>query len=188
MCYTCYTDGKKDGNMKHQFLECGKIINTHGFRGAVKLESWCDTPGVLAGLPRYYLQTAGGMQPLTVAHASVFREFVIAELEGVADEDAANRLRGKTVYAARDDLPLPSGGYFLVDVVGLPVRHADTGESLGTVVRVDTRGKNNLFVLETPNGEALLPDVPQFVIRVDVEGAVWVRPIPGLLDGGAENV
>ncbi len=174
--------------MKHRFLECGKIINTHGFRGAVKLESWCDTPGVLAGLPRWYLQTAGEMKPLTVRHASVFREFVIAELEGVTDEEAANRLRGRTVYAAREDLPLPQGGYFLVDVIDLPVRHADTGDLIGTVVRVDTRGRNNLFVIRTPAGEELLPDVPQFVIRVDVDDAVWVRPIPGLLDGGAENV
>ena len=174
--------------MKHRFLECGKIINTHGFRGAVKLESWCDTPEVLAGLSCYYLQGAGEMLPLRVRHASVFREFVIAELEGVADEEAANRLRGKIVYAAREDLPLPEGGYFLADVIGLPVKHADTGDLLGKVIRVDTRGKNNLFVIETPQGEALLPDVPQFVIRVDAEDAVLVRPIPGLLDGGAENV
>ena len=174
--------------MKHRFLECGRIINTHGFRGAVKLESWCDTPEVLAGLPCYYLQTADKMLPLKVRHASVFREFVIAELEGVEDEDAANRLRGKIVSAAREDLPLPEGGYFLADVIDLPVRHADTGELLGKVTRVDTRGKNNLFVVETPGGEALLPDVPQFVIRVDAEDAVYVRPIPGLLDGGAENV
>ena len=174
--------------MKHRFLECGKIINTHGFRGAVKLESWCDTPEVLAKLPCYYLQAADGTLPLRVRRASVFKEFVIAELEGVADEDAANRLRGKTVYAAREDLPLPAGGYFLVDAIGLPVKHADTGETFGKVIRVDTRGKNDLFVIETPGGEALLPDVPQFVIRVDVEDAIYVRPIPGLLDGGAENV
>lgn len=174
--------------MKHRFLECGRVINTHGFRGAVKLESWCDTPEVLAGLACYYLQTAGGMLALAVRHASVFREFVIAELEGIDGEDAANRLRGKIVYAARDDLPLPEGGYFLADVIGLPVKHADTGESFGKVIRVDTRGKTNLFVIETPAGEALLPDVPQFVIRVDAEDAIFVRPIPGLLDGGAENV
>ena len=30
--------------------KCGKIINTHGFRGTVKLESWCDAPQILASL------------------------------------------------------------------------------------------------------------------------------------------
>ena len=37
---------------KSQFLECGKIINTHGVRGGIKLESWCDTPADLASLGR----------------------------------------------------------------------------------------------------------------------------------------
>ena len=37
---------------KKRFLECAQIINTHGVRGDVKLESLCDTPAVLAGLKR----------------------------------------------------------------------------------------------------------------------------------------
>ena len=35
---------------KIQYLECGKIVNTHGVRGAVKLEAWCDYPETLADL------------------------------------------------------------------------------------------------------------------------------------------
>ena len=73
-------------------------------------------------------------------------------------------------------------------MIDLPVRDADTGETLGTVTSVDTRGRTNLFTVHTPQGDALLPEVPQFVIRVDVTDAMYVRPIPGLLDGGAENV
>ena len=38
--------------MKKEYLECGKIINTHGVAGGVKLESWCDSPDVLADLER----------------------------------------------------------------------------------------------------------------------------------------
>ena len=39
------------------FPECGKIVNTHGVMGAVKIESWCNTPAVLAKLKRVYLAT-----------------------------------------------------------------------------------------------------------------------------------
>jgi ATP-dependent Clp protease ATP-binding subunit ClpA len=37
-----------------QYLECGKIVNTHGIRGGVKLESWCDTPDDLAALKKVF--------------------------------------------------------------------------------------------------------------------------------------
>ena len=51
----------------------------------------------------------GSYVPKKVLRASVFKQFVIAQLEGVDDEDAANRLRGRVVYAAREDLPLEEG-------------------------------------------------------------------------------
>ena len=174
--------------MKQPYLECGKIINIHGFRGAVKLESRCDSPEVLAGLSQLWFCENGNYIPKRVLHASVFKQFVIAQLEGINDEEAANRQRGKVVYAAREDIPLPEGGCFIADLIGLPVKHADTGDVLGTLIRVDSRPHADLYTVKTPYGEALLPAVPQFVIRLDPEDAVYVRPIPGLLDGGAEQV
>lgn len=174
--------------MKLPYLECGKIINVHGFRGDVKLESWCDSPDVLASLGRLWFCADGTYHSKRVLHASVFRQFVIAGLEGIDDEDAANRLRGTVVYAAREDLPLPTDGYFIADLLGLPVVHADTGESLGTLIRVDQRAHGDLYTIRTPHGEEMLPAVPQFVVRVDPDDAVYVRPIPGLLDGGGERI
>ena len=67
------------------------------------------------------------------------------------------------------------------------MKHADSGEILGELIQVDQRAHGDLYTVKTPTGEALLPAVPQFVIRIDPEEAVFVRPIPGLLDGGAEN-
>ena len=43
-----------------EYLECGKIINTHGVRGEVKIESYCDSPEVLRDLSRVYLKENGG--------------------------------------------------------------------------------------------------------------------------------
>ena len=42
--------------MKKEYLECGKIINTHGIAGAVKLDPWCDSPEVLANLKRVFIK------------------------------------------------------------------------------------------------------------------------------------
>ena len=175
--------------MKLAYLECGKIINTHGFRGAVKLENRCDAPEILASLKRVWFREAdGSYRPVRVLHASVQKQFVIATLEGIADEESANRLRECLIYAAREDIPLEEGDHFIVDLIGLPVKHADTGEVLGEVGDIDTRGARDLYIVKTPQGEFMVPAVEAFVVKVDPDDAVYMRPIDGLLDGGAENV
>ena len=174
--------------MKLAYLPCGKIINTHGFRGTVKLESWCDSPEVLADLPCLFFEARGEYTPVRIKKASVFRQFVLMDLEGVETEEAANALRNRVVYAAREDLPLEEGDYFIVDLLGIDVRDADSGELLGKLVDVNTHGARDLYIVRTASGDHMVPAVPELVIKIDPEDAVYVRPIPGLLDGGAENV
>lgn len=168
--------------MKQPFLECGRIVNIHGFRGVVKMESYCDSPAVLSGLKTVYFRAGDAYLPKQILHASVFRQFVLAQLDGVEDEDAANRLRGTVVYAAREDLPCQPGAFFLADLIGLPVRHADTNELLGALTEVTPGAANDLYTVTLTDGRrAIVPAVPAFVIRTDPDDAVYIRPIPGLL-------
>ena len=173
--------------MKQSYLECGKIINTHGFRGTVKLESWCDSPYILAELETLWFKDGSTYRPCGVKHASVFKQFVLMDLEGVDSEERADVLRNTVVYAAREDLPLEEGDFFIVDLLGLEVRHADTNERIGTLVDIKS-GATDLYTVRTEDGDFLVPAVPEFVTRIDPDDAVYIRPIPGLLDGGAENV
>ncbi|MBR5721361.1 MAG: 16S rRNA processing protein RimM, partial [Clostridia bacterium] len=41
-----------------EYIEAGRIINTHGVRGAVKAESWCDSPAVLKKMKRLFFRQA----------------------------------------------------------------------------------------------------------------------------------
>ena len=174
--------------MKQAYLECGKIINTHGFRGTVKLESWCDSPEVLADLEQLWFLQNGAYVAKRVLRASIFRQFVLMDLEGVTSEDAANALRNTVVYAAREDLPLEEGDAFIVDLIGLPVKDADSGEVIGKLIDINTRGVRDLYIVRNEGGDHMVPAVPEFITKIDVEDAIYIRPIPGLLDGGAENV
>ena len=94
---------------KKKYLECAIIINTHGVKGAVKLESLCDSPYVLADLERVFVREKGAYREIKVLGASVFKSFVLAELEGVNDMDAAAAMKGTMLYAARDDFYLEDG-------------------------------------------------------------------------------
>lgn len=167
--------------MRLSHLPCGKIINTHGFRGTVKAESWCDSPDVLAGLRTIYLRDGSGYRAVRVLHASVFKQFVLLDLEGVSDEAAAERMRNVELFAAREDLPIEEGSFFISDLLGLPVRHADSGALLGTLSDVNTSGARDLYEIQTPTGKHLVPAVPEFIVRIDPDDAIYLRPIAGLL-------
>ena len=173
--------------MKLSYLPCGKIINTHGFRGTVKAESWCDSPEILADLEEVFVKERDTYRPLSVLHASVFKQFVLLDLEGVTTEEAAERLRGTELFASRDALPVEEGSYFISDLLGLPVYHADTKEQIGTLKDINTSGVRDLYVVKTARGESLVPAVPEFIITIDPDDGIYIRPIPGLIDEGGDS-
>ena len=166
---------------KKQYLECAKIINTHGVRGDVKLESLCDSPEVLASLERVFVLESGKYREIEVTHASVFKQFVLAKLDGVDDMDAAAALKGTMLYASRDDFELGEGDYFIADLLGLPVIDNKDGKVYGKISDVINRGASDIYVISTPTGERMMPVVDEFVKRVDTESGVYVEVIPGLL-------
>ena len=166
---------------KKQYLECGIIINTHGVRGDVKLESLCDSPEVLASLERVFVLEGGKYREIEVKHASVFKQFVLATLEGIDDMDKAAAMKGTTLYASRDDFELSEGDYFIADLLGLPVIDNKDGRVYGKIKDVINRGASDIYVISTPTGERMMPVVEEFVKRVDLESGVFVETIPGLL-------
>lgn len=164
------------------YIECGKIINTHGCYGALKLESWCNTPEELAVLKRLYIKKGETHFPLNVSKASVFKQFVIVTVDEVKSMDDAMALKGTVIYANRDDFSLEEGEYFIADLNGLPVIDANTKKQYGKIVEVINRGASDIYVVDTPNGERMVPVVPEFVSRVDINEGVFVTPIEGMLD------
>jgi 16S rRNA processing protein RimM len=166
---------------KKQYLECAIIINTHGVRGDVKLESLCDSPDVLASLKRVFMLENGRYKEIKVNHTSVFKQFVLASLEGVTDMDQAAAMKGTMLYASRDDFELDEGDYFIADLIGLPVIDVESGKTYGTVKEVINRGASDIYVVKTPGGERMMPAVEEFVKNIDLEKGIFVKTIPGLL-------
>lgn len=167
---------------ENPYIECGKVINTHGCFGGLKLESWCNTPKELTELRRLYLKKGTEYIEYKVTKASVFKQFVILTLAEVDTMDLALAMKGQTVYAKRKDFHLEKGEYFLADLIGLSVIDAETGKVYGTLSETINRGASDIYVVQTENGERMIPAVAEFVDRVDIEKGIFVRPIEGMLD------
>ena len=166
---------------KKQFLEFGAVINTHGVRGDVKIESYCDSPEILASLERLFVLENGKYREIEVLHASVFKQFVLAGLDGIDDMDKAAAMKGTVLYAAREDFELEEGDFFIADLIGLPVIDNLNGTKYGVVSDVVNRGASDIYVVKTPDGERMMPAVEEFVKRIDLEEGIFVETIPGLL-------
>lgn len=165
-----------------QYLECGKIVNTHGIKGAIKLESWCDSPETLADLEYIYFKINGEYVEKRIISASVFKRHVIAYVEGINDIDNAAALKETVIYADRDDIPLEEGDYFITDLIGLPVIDADSGVEYGKISEVFNTGASDIYTVKTADGERMIPAVPEFIIEIDLERGIFVRPIEGMFN------
>ena len=175
--------------MRQLYLECGKITTAHGIRGALRVLSLCDSGDVLAGLSTVYLrEKSGEYTPLCVTSASATADSAILTLQGYTDRDAALSLRGKMLYAKREDIPVPEGAALIVDMLGLPVLDADSGRRYGTLSDVQPSPAADLYEIRTPAGKTvLLPAVPAFLDRIDIESGIYIRPIPGFFEEESEG-
>lgn len=161
--------------MANQLLECGKIVNTHGIRGEVKIQPWADSPEVLCALPALYIDGA----PVALRSARVHKGNVIALLEGVSDVDQAMLLKNKVVWLNRDDLRLPEGAFFLADLIGLRVVDEE-GQELGILNEVLSPSRQQVYVVKGDR-ELMIPAVPEFILETNVAGGyIKVRLIEGM--------
>ena len=161
--------------MANQFLECGKIVNTHGIRGEVKIVPWADSPEFLCRLKTLYLDG----KPVAVCSARVHKGNVIALLEGINDVNDAMLLKNKVVSLNRDDVELPAGAFFLADIIGLRVID-EHGSELGVLKEILSPSVQQVYVVKGKR-EILIPAVPEFILETNVaEGYIKVRLIEGM--------
>lgn len=159
-----------------ELLEAGRVVNTHGVRGAVKIEPWTDTPEFFRSLPRVFIDGA----EYELLSASVHKNHVIATLDGVDTLADANALRGVTLYFSRFDAPPEAGASYVADVLGLDAIDDATGEKLGVITDFLSLPSHGVYVVQGER-EFLIPAVPEFVAEIDADGGfARFRLIEGL--------
>ncbi len=158
------------------FLEAGRIVNTHGVRGEVKIQSFCDSADFLQQFDTLYIDGT----PIPVLSSRVHKNFLLARLKTIDDIDSAARLRGKSIFVDRTGVVLPDGQYFIADLEGLTVYDAKTGSTIGTLVEVLPLPAGDVYSVKGER-EYLIPAKGGFIDEVNVEeGYLKINLVEGL--------
>ena len=170
--------------MKKDLLEVGKITNTHGLRGEVKVVPWMDAPEDFERLERVYLRTRKEDIPLTVKSVRYQKNNLIVKFAEYDDINDIEQYKNCVLCAERSELgELPEGSYYIVDLIGLEVLTED-GERVGVISDIFNTGANDIYEVKRDGKKALLlPVIDEVVKEVDINnGKVIVNIMDGLDD------
>lgn len=167
----------------------GRIWRAHGIRGELKVLPETDVPERFGELDVVYVGSMRATsEPRRVERAryqpTKRGTTVLLKLGDVETREEADLLRKQYVFAHESDLPpLEEDEVFLHDLLGLRVV-TDDGEEVGVVVDAFENPAQLVYVIERPDGsEAMIPDVPAFVVELDLEErTLVVQLIEGLLE------
>ncbi|MBQ2971638.1 MAG: 16S rRNA processing protein RimM [Ruminococcus sp.] len=165
--------------MVKKFLEGGKIVGTHGVRGEMRVECWCDSPQFLAQFKTLYFDE--GKEKVKV-QSRAHKNMVLMKMPGIDTIEQADTLRGKIVYIKRSDIKLEEGVNFVQDLIGLEVIDSATSEVYGTVKDVLRTGSNDVYEMKGKDDKLYyIPAIPDIVDEIDIDGGkLLITPMKGL--------
>ena len=163
-------------------LPIGVIVGPQGVKGQFKVKSFTTAPKSLSA---YGPVTTDKGQQLTLQIISInAKGLAIVGAKGVETRDAAEALRGFTLYVVRDSLPEPDDGEFYhTDLLGMVVKRQD-GTKLGSLVAIHDFGAGEIAELTPRKGPTIMvPFGGDRLISVDMAAKEICLSLPdGLLD------
>ncbi|MBO2942754.1 ribosome maturation factor RimM [Paenibacillus sp. F411] len=174
--------------MAPKLFTVGKIVNTHGIKGELKVVSHSDfaEQRFAKNSQLYIVSPRGGAPlPVTVDTSRVHKNMYMVkfkEIDGINEAEKYKESLLKIDEALQEELP--DNEYYFHEIIGCKViTDEDPPQELGVITEILTPGANDVWVVKTPNGkELLLPSIPDVVLEVDkTSKQVRVHLMEGLL-------
>jgi len=169
--------------MKKDYLELGQKVGTHGIRGEIRINPWCDSPDFVKGFRTVYFDDKG-QKEIKVVSGRPHGNIILMKLEGIESIEAAEKLRNRILYIRSSDVKLPVGTWFIEELIGCDALDSDDLHKYGTITDVSQTGANDVWHITDDSGtEYLIPAIKDVVIDVDVaENKALIRPLKGIFD------
>ena len=156
--------------MTDTLVTVARIIKPFGLRGRIVVESLTDFPDRFAPGSILLLDN----HPFEITAGRPQKHRWVLKLKGVNTPEDAEALRGAFLQVPESDLhPLPQGQFYRFQLIGLLAVTRD-GKVIGTITDVLETPANDVYQVQTPAGERLIPALPDFVVEIDLEAGRMV--------------
>lgn len=169
-----------------EYFNVGKIVNTHGIRGEVRVISQTDFPNERYQVGNTLVLFRENHAPLTLTIKThrKHKNFDLLIFEGFPNINDVEPFRNGILKITEDQLTdLEEDEFYYHEIIGLTVLD-ETGQELGKIKEILSPGANDVWVVQrVKQKDALLPYIESVVKKVDItNGVVHVELPEGLLD------
>jgi 16S rRNA processing protein RimM len=161
----------------------GKIVNTHGLRGDLRVKPYTSSPEEFEAFETLLIEGEGD-KIYNVTSVRYVRDLVLLKFEGMEDINQVEKFKNRDLYRMRSDYgTLDEGEHFIVDLIGLEVIDETRG-FVGHIKDVIANGAQDLYVVAREGKpEFMIPVVDAFVREVNLEtGVIKVSLIEGMIE------
>ena len=149
--------------MDNLLIKIGIITSAHGISGEVNVKALTD-------FPQRFKQTkivSIDQNEYNILSATVLNDRVILRIAGVVDRNTAEKMRGKYLCVdEKSTVRLAKDNYYVYDIIDCQTY--EDGVLLGVIKDVLSTGSNDVYVVETQNGQLLIPALKQVVKKIDI--------------------
>ena len=169
-----------------KWFNVGKIVNTHGIRGEVRVISRTDFPDERYKIGNtIFLFGEGKKNPeeLKIKTHRLHKNFNLLTFEGYDNVNEVEYMKGGALKVPESFLgDLAENEYYFHEIIGCKVVTVE-GDEIGVISEILTPGANDVWVIKTSKKEeVLIPYIEEVVMKVDVkEKLVVIEPMEGLL-------
>ncbi|MBN2796963.1 MAG: 16S rRNA processing protein RimM [Clostridia bacterium] len=163
-----------------KLIRIGKIVNTQGLKGDVRI--YPDTDYVERFEELDYLYIENESEPLKISSVRYKKNLAIVKFKGLDHINDVEKYKNRIVYTEKLDYDdLEEDRYYVEDLIGLKVVDAVQGE-IGILIDILQNPAHDLYVVKTKDKEVMIPAVQEFIQDVDLENKILhVTLIEGLL-------
>lgn len=155
-----------------KWYNVGKIVNTHGIRGEVRIISRTDFPEErykVGNKLHVFLNDKDPIEVVITSHRT-HKNFDLVTFNGYDNVNDVEPFKGGLLKVHESQLgDLEEGEYYFHEIIGCKVV-TDTGEDLGVIKEILTPGANDVWVVKGEKGkEILIPFIDEIVKEINIE-------------------
>ncbi|MDZ5711697.1 ribosome maturation factor RimM [Jeotgalibacillus haloalkalitolerans] len=169
-----------------EWFDVGKIVNTHGIKGEVRVISSTDFPEerYKKGNKLYLFQSGKDPLELSVSGYRRHKNFDLLTFEGYDNVNLVEPFRDAQLKVSADQQnELGEDEYYYHEIIGCEV-FSEEGERIGSITEILSPGANDVWVIKPDTGkDVLIPYIESVVKEVNVtEKKVIIHKMEGLLE------